>query len=308
MRGFWRRGWKDSVYRARNERERGGKGGAGAVGASVRQAAAADGGTRDASARGPAEERVAGPRHTEAQLTDAESRQRAYYEHTAHEYDAAHGEGSEHNLALAHVVRYLEWVGAKSVLDTGCGTGRALRYLQRGLPHLRLRGNDPSSALLDVAVERGVPREWLDVCGSERLPYANESFDAVVAFGVMHHVAKPELIVAEMLRVARLAVFISDGNIYGQGSMPTRLVKAVLGRTGLREPVNWVRRGGKLWYESDGDGVAWSYSIFDSLPMLIEACEYVFVVPTDGDRQAGGSPFLRARHGLASGFKNRPPV
>ena len=240
-------------------------------------------------------------------LTEAETRQREYYQRTAHAYDAVHDE-PEHLLALAYVVRYLEWLGATSVLDTGCGTGRALRYLHQQLPDLKLRGNDPSEAMLAIAAQHGMPGEWLDAAESERLPYANESFDAVIAIGVMHHVQNPEAIVREMIRVARLGVFVSDSNIYGQGSLPARLIKLGLARSGLLKPFNWARRGGRLWYESEGDGVAYSYSAFDSWPVLAEGCDHVLAIPTGGDRHAGRSPILHARHVLVCGFKVPLPV
>jgi SAM-dependent methyltransferase len=239
---------------------------------------------------------------TYAFAMSAEARQRAYYERTAVAYDEAHDE-PEHKFALGHVVRFLDWLGARSLLDTGCGTGRALRYIGQELPHLELRGNDPSAALVEVAAQRGVPRDRLDICSSEQLPYSNESFDAVAAFAVMHHVPDPASIVLEMLRVARLAVFISDANIYGQGSMPARLVKLGLSRAHLLTPFNWVRRGGKVWHESEGDGVAYSYSVFDSLPLLMHACEQVLVIPTSGGPQAGRAPLLHAPYVLACGFK-----
>jgi SAM-dependent methyltransferase len=236
-------------------------------------------------------------------VREAEERQRAYYERTAFDYDAAHPDGAEHDRALALVVHYLGRLGAKSVLDTGCGTGRAIRYLRQHLPHLELRGNDPSAALLDVAVKRGIPRDCLDNCASEQLPYLDESFDAVVACAVMHHVRDPAKIVAEMLRTARLAVFISDTNIYGQGSKAARIVKLGLARARLLKPFNWVRRGGKPWYESEDDGVAYSYSVFDSLPMITAACNRAFVIPISGDRHAAQSPLLHSRHLLVCGFK-----
>src|SRR5205807_1225287 len=82
---------------------------------------------------------------------------------------------------------------------------------------------------------------------SEALPYPDASFDAVVAIGVMHHVPDPSAVVAELVRVARRAVFISDANIYGAGSPASRIFKLALARTGLLRPLNRVRRGGRDW-------------------------------------------------------------
>jgi hypothetical protein len=103
-----------------------------------------------------------------------------------------------------------------------------------------------------------------------------------------------------MLRVARRAVFISDANVYGQGSVPARLVKLGLARTGMLRAVSRLRRGGNEWYASDEDGIAWSYSVYDSRKLVAAACQAVDIVPT-----AGGTrfPLLRSTHCLLCGIK-----
>ena len=56
-------------------------------------------------------------------------RQRAYYADTADRYEADHvHDGDEHYFALQHIAFYLKWIDAHSVLDTGCGTGRATDF------------------------------------------------------------------------------------------------------------------------------------------------------------------------------------
>ncbi len=233
-------------------------------------------------------------------------RQQAYYAETADRYEADHvQDGDEHYFALRHIAFYLEWIGARSVLDTGCGTGRALRFLHESLPHLSIRGNDPSEELLAVAVrDHGVPANTLDCCPSEQLPYEDSSFDAVVATGVLHHVAEPEKVVAELLRVARVAVFISDSNIYGQGGRIARLAKHFLARAHLLGPVNWVRRGGHHWFYSAGDGIAYSYSVFDSLSLLRKSCPSIIVIPTLPSGMTGSCPLGESSHCLVSAFKS----
>ena len=47
---------------------------------------------------------------------------------------------------------------------------------------------------------------------------------------MLHNVPSPDRVIAEMLRVARVAVFMSDSNDYGIGSPPKRLMKYALGR------------------------------------------------------------------------------
>ena len=85
--------------------------------------------------------------------------QRDYYARTAARYDSMHDQ-TPHDIALGHVVGFARWLGARSLLDTGCGTGWGLRVVRDVLPDLQLRGNDPSRDLLDVAIDRyGVRHE-----------------------------------------------------------------------------------------------------------------------------------------------------
>jgi SAM-dependent methyltransferase len=167
-----------------------------------------------------------------------------------------------------------------------------------------LHGNDPSADLLAVATERyGIEPELVDCVASEQLPYEDGDFDAVVATGVLHHVPEPKQVVHELIRVARRAVFISDANIYGQGSVPAGIAKLALSRAGLLRPVNWLRRGGHHWYSSDGDGIAYSYSAFDAVPALSGACDRIIVIPTVDTVRPIGVPLVNSSHVLVCGFK-----
>lgn len=241
---------------------------------------------------------------------EAIAAQRAYYARTSETYDETHERG-EHEDALRHVAAYLRRLDARTVLDTGCGTGLAMRTLAGLVPELELHGNDPSPELLRVAAERyGIPADRLDCVASDALPYPDGAFDAVVETGVLHHVPDPAAVVAEMLRVARRAVFISDSNIYGQPSsaLPARILKLGLSRAGLLRPLLRLRRGGRDWYVTDEDGVGWSYSVFDTLPQVRRACAEVVVTATgDAGARAARRPLLFAGHCLLAGFKEPLP-
>jgi SAM-dependent methyltransferase len=237
-------------------------------------------------------------------MPDPVAVQRAYYARTAGSYDEVHAL-AEHRVALGHVVHYLRALQARTVLDTGCGTGMALRFLQAATPEIEGHGNDPSVELLQVAVDRyGLDPARLRCCSSERLPYPDGHFDAVLATGVMHHVPDAEAVVREMVRVARRAIFVSDINMFGLGSLPARTAKLALRRAGLLRRLNRRRRGGHDWYYTDGDGVAWDYSVFDSLATVRGQCHEVLVLPTGTPRRlAEAVPLLGASHCLLAAFK-----
>jgi ubiquinone/menaquinone biosynthesis C-methylase UbiE len=97
------------------------------------------------------------------------------------------------------------------------------------------------------------------------LPFADSSFDVVCEFAVLHHVPNRNAVVKEMFRVARKAVLISDSNRFGQGPRAARLIKLGLYKTKLWKAYNYLRTSGKGYRVTEGDGVAYSYSVYDSL-------------------------------------------
>ena len=90
------------------------------------------------------------------------------------------------------------------------GTGRALQEIKRLCPDVFSMGIEPSAELRERGHLKGLsPTELLDG-DAERLNFHNGEVDLVCAFSVLHHVPRPGVVVAEMLRVAKKAVFISD--------------------------------------------------------------------------------------------------
>lgn len=240
----------------------------------------------------------------ENDAAQAVARQRRYYAETAEHYDEMHS-FAEHRVALWQVAAFVKALGARTLLDTGCGTGLAMRYLAGAVPGLIVHGNDPSDPLLQVAQRRfGVPANQLDCADSTNLPYEDRAFDVVIETAVLHHVPEPDRVIQEMLRVSRRAIFISDSNTYALGSFGSRLAKAALAKTGTLDFVNRLRRQGHDWYYTEGDGIGWSYSVYDSLALIRADCPEVFVIPTQTDRRLAGSvPFLFSPHMLVAGFK-----
>jgi len=228
-------------------------------------------------------------------------RQREYYERTAAEYDQWHvHDDDEHTLALAFASGIINWLGIHSVLDVGSGTGRAIHFLKRHCPGVKVVGLEPVAALREVGYSQGLSQLELIAGDATTIDAANESYDLVSEFGVLHHVREPSLAVAEMLRVARRAVFFSDSNNFGQGSPASRTIKRGLRATGLWPLANWIKTRGKGYSESHGDGVAYSYSVFDNHDQIARHCRHVHVLNTAGD---GRCTYQRASHVALLGIK-----
>jgi ubiquinone/menaquinone biosynthesis C-methylase UbiE len=232
-----------------------------------------------------------------------------YYEQSASAYDSMHNasDDHEHNLALQYIEMISNAFGLQTFLDVGAGTGRGVCFLRdRGKD---VRGIEPIAAMIEKAELNGVPPGVLLQGSGYELPFENGAFDAVFECGVLHHVAEPGRMVAEMIRVAKKAIFLSDSNRFGQGSHAARLLKTALYKSGLWRAARFVQTKGKMYTISEGDGLQYSYSVFDSYDQLAAQTQQVWLLPTAGDgsnRRSWLHPLLTSTHVLLCAFKEIP--
>lgn len=92
--------------------------------------------------------------------------------------------------------------GSMSALDVGCGPGSLTEELVRRLGGGAVAAIDPSEPLVEACAQR-VPGADVRVGAAERLPWPDESFDAVVSQLVVNFMDDAEAGVGEMRRVAR---------------------------------------------------------------------------------------------------------
>ena len=93
----------------------------------------------------------------------------------------------------------------KDVLEIGCGIGTdGIEFARNGA---RYTGVDLTPKSTELAAERfalfGVPGRFEVANAEERLPFADNCFDHVYSFGVIHHSPTPEKIIREVYRVLR---------------------------------------------------------------------------------------------------------
>ncbi len=232
--------------------------------------------------------------------------QRRYYEQTAADYDASHAE-REHVVALHILSAFIELHGIKSVLDVGAGTGRAMRFLKERFPNLMVKGVEPVETLRLRGHAQGITKEDLIEGDGSALPFPDTSFDLVCEFAVLHHVSKPAKVIDEMNRVASRMLVISDCNFMGQGPPWLRAVKLVIWAARLWPLADWVKTRGKGYTYSEGDGIAYSYSVYQSLRQIRAAWSDVQVYATSVDGGTYLGPIAGAGHvvAVACGKKNR---
>jgi SAM-dependent methyltransferase len=228
-----------------------------------------------------------------------ETLQAQYYTQSAAQYDVMHtsDEKDEHYAALEIIDSLAPALQLRTFLDVGCGTGRAVGFLHgRGKD---VRGVEPVAELLREAAGKALPAGALVQGNGYALPFGARSFDAVIECGVLHHVAEPARVIEEMMRVAKKAIFLSDCNRFGQGSMAARFCKFGLYKLGLWSVARKIQTRGKGYTISAGDGLAYSYSVYDSYDRLARWSKSIWILQSGGG--TGGSwfsPLFTAPHVL----------
>jgi len=111
------------------------------------------------------------------------------------------------------LVGLLDFLQIQSVLDVGAGTGRTLVYLREKRPALRVFGIEPVPAQRMQAYSKGISDQVLLAGDATAIQFGDGEFDLVCEFGVLHHIRDHRRAVAEMLRVAKKAVFFPTATI-----------------------------------------------------------------------------------------------
>lgn len=100
-----------------------------------------------------------------------------------------------------HIVQLLP-DGTDSVLDVGAGTGELAMAVSASRPELEFHGVD-----VYIRPQTFIPVHEYD---GKRLPFDDDSFDAVTVVDVLHHCVDPPATLRECARVARRWVIVKD--------------------------------------------------------------------------------------------------
>jgi ubiquinone/menaquinone biosynthesis C-methylase UbiE len=114
------------------------------------------------------------------------------------------------NTLIDHAVRLVRGCDHGRALDIGTGPGQIVIKLARRLPGWKVTGVDRSQAMIAQARANLVAagsadlsaRVEFEVADGNRLAFPDRSFQLVMCNSVLHHLAEPEKLLAEMARLA----------------------------------------------------------------------------------------------------------
>lgn len=209
----------------------------------------------------------------------AEIIQESYYKQTAENYDKTHVSSEmdgEHDFNLYFLSSIIKIYNIQSILDVGAGTGRVISFINKEHPHINIVGIEPVKELREQGYIKGISTKILVEGDGNKIAYNDNQFDLVCEFGMLHHVANPNKVISEMIRVSNKGIFISDSNNFGQGNYFARTIKQTLNFLGLWRFYNFIKTKGKYYQISEGDGLFYSYSVFNNLKQIKKESKEVF--------------------------------
>lgn len=241
--------------------------------------------------------------------TDEQLKQQ-FYQQIAPRFDQiCITENDEHQRALGFIESQVRYRGWSLGLDVGAGTGRGAAHFARHAPEVDVLCAEPQRPMLLQARSKGLAEGRLLNCNGKQLPLQDQSVDFSTCFGILHHDREPGQIVREMMRVSRHAVFISDGNRFGQGSTWARRIKVWLWRTGLWPAFDRIKTGGRGYTFSPHDGYIYSFSVYDVLQLADGWAQSAFLIPVSPQRGSALDHPLRAcSHLLLCLYRDPLPV
>ncbi len=178
-------------------------------------------------------------------------------EEPAERFDPASMHGKM--IEAEHVVRYAwaaQFAPGRRALDAGCGAAYGSRMLAAAGAS-EVVGIDKDPRAVEAAAASVPESVRLDVGDVNELPYEDQSFDLVVCFEMIEHVAEPERVLDQLRRVLRpdglLVISTPNRDVFTPGNphhlhelTPGELTGA-LGRrfrsVALRRQDTWISSG-----------------------------------------------------------------
>ncbi len=172
--------------------------------------------------------------------------------------------------------RIPEIIRNKDVLEIAAGPGLLAKHVAPAAK--RMIATDYSDGMIAEAKKGAVPANLtFEVADAMRLPYADDSFDAVLIANALHIVPDPIQVLREIDRVLRPdGLLIAPNFVEHKGTLLSRIWSGILRIAGIRFEHQWSVQEYLIFLKCNGWQVTYSREMAARIAMLYTECERVY--------------------------------
>ncbi len=168
--------------------------------------------------------------------------------------------------------RIPEMVKDKEVLEIAAGPGLLAKHIAPATK--RTVATDYSAGMIAEAKKGGTPENLcFEVADAMSLPYADDSFDAVLIANALHIVPDPSKVLSEIDRILRPGgLLIAPNFVEHKGTFVSRLWSGILRIAGIRFEHQWSAQEYLDFLEENGWKVVFSKEITARIALMYAEC------------------------------------
>ena len=163
-------------------------------------------------------------------------------------------------------------IRGKEVLEIATGPGLLAKHVAGAAK--RMIATDYSDGMIREAKKGAIPANLrFEVADATALPYADDSFDAVLIANALHVMPEPEKALREIDRVLRPGgILIAPNFVEHQTGIASRIWSEILSMAGVSFEHQWTSREYLAWLEAHGWRVTFSREMAARITLMYAEC------------------------------------